>query len=51
MNLATILVALAVGGVVATIIVKAYCNKKAGKGGCSCGGNCGSCNACREKRK
>lgn len=51
MNLATILVALAVCGVVVAIIVKAYRNKKSGKGGCSCGGNCGSCNACRGKRE
>lgn len=39
-----------VGGVVALvvvgIIVKMIRDKKAGKSGCSCGGECGSCKGC-----
>ncbi|MDD4850025.1 MAG: FeoB-associated Cys-rich membrane protein [Gemmiger sp.] len=42
-NLATIVVALVVFGAFVAVIVKMYRDHKAGKGGCSCGGSCGSC--------
>lgn len=39
-----------VGGVlaliVAAVIVKMIRDKKAGKGGCSCGGDCSKCHGC-----
>ena len=43
MNWPTILIAAAIAGIVAAIIIVAIRNKKKGKGGCSCGGECGSC--------
>ena len=39
----TILVATVVAGIFIAIVVCGIINKKKGKGGCSCGGNCGSC--------
>ena len=41
--LPTILGASVVGAVMIWIIVVQIRNKKQGKGGCSCGGNCGAC--------
>ena len=39
----TILCASAVGGLVIWIIVVQIRNRRAGRSGCSCGGNCGAC--------
>ena len=41
LNLATVLVGSIVFGIFAAIIVRGIRNRKAGKGGCTCG--CGSC--------
>lgn len=42
-NLSTIIIALAVAAVTASIIVRMIRNKKKGRGACSCGGGCGGC--------
>ena len=42
-NLGTIIVALAVFGIIAAIVIKMLRDKKAGKHGCSCGCGCESC--------
>lgn len=44
MNLPTIIVAALLAVVLLAIV--AFSIKKKGKGGCSCGGNCGSCDHC-----
>ena len=44
-NLATIVVALIVLAVAALIVRQMVRDKKRGKGGCSCGRDCGSCGA------
>ena len=41
--LPTIIGTVVVGTVVVWIIAVQIRNKKKGKGGCSCGGNCGAC--------
>lgn len=46
MNLPSILIALAIGAAFVAIVGKGIYNMKTGKGGCSCGGNCGACGAC-----
>ena len=43
MNLPTIIVALVVVGIVASIVICGIKNKRKGKSYCSCGGSCGSC--------
>ena len=40
---ATIIVASLVAALCAFVIYRNIKNKKSGKGGCSCGGNCGAC--------
>ncbi len=46
----TIVVASVIGAIVIWIIVVQIRNKKTGKGGCSCGGNCGACGmSCHSK--
>lgn len=50
MNLPTILVASLVAIVFACIVVKQIRDRKQGKGGCACGGDCSACGgACHEK--
>ena len=46
MNLPTFLVAAVIAAIVLAIVVTGIRNKKAGKGGCACGGDCGSCRGC-----
>lgn len=46
MNAPTILGALIVLAVFIAIVARGIHNKKAGKGGCSCGGDCGACGGC-----
>jgi len=46
MNLPTILVGLVVLAVFIAIVARGIHNKKLGQGGCSCGGDCGSCHGC-----
>lgn len=43
MNLPTILIGLLVLAVFIAIVARGIYNKKHGKGGCSCGGDCGAC--------
>lgn len=43
MNLPTLIVGLIVFGIFFAIVITGIRNKKAGKGGCSCGSNCSSC--------
>lgn len=43
MNLPTILVGLLVLAVFIAIVARGIYNKKHGKGGCACGGDCASC--------
>ena len=45
-NLASVIVALVVLAVMGLIVWKLAKDKKSGKGGCSCGRDCGSCGAC-----
>ena len=42
----SILIGLAIAAVCAAIIARGIHNKRKGKGGCSCGGNCGACGGC-----
>jgi hypothetical protein len=49
MNLPTLIGALLVLAVFGTIVGRGIYNHKHGKHGCSCGGDCGSCRACRKK--
>ncbi len=44
MNIPTLLTAVLLAAVVCAIVVCTV--KKKGKGGCSCGGNCGNCDHC-----
>ena len=48
-NLATIIVALVLLAVVVLVIRKMIRDKRQGKGGCSCGGNCASCGVCHSR--
>ncbi|SFP88044.1 hypothetical protein SAMN05216343_11712 [Oscillibacter sp. PC13] len=49
MNLPTLIGTLLVLAVFGTIVGRGIYNHKHGKRGCSCGGDCGSCSACRKK--
>lgn len=51
MNLATILIAIAVGAVFVAIVVNEIRKKKKGISSCSCGGNCGACGGNCQNRK
>ncbi len=46
MNAPTIIVGLIVLAVFAAIVGKGIYNHRHGRGGCSCGGDCGACGAC-----
>lgn len=46
MNLPTFIVAAVITAIVLAIVLTGIRNRKAGKGGCSCGGDCGSCSGC-----
>lgn len=46
MNAPTVIAALIVLVVFAAIVGKGIYNRRHGKGGCSCGGNCGACGGC-----
>ena len=46
MNAPTIIAALIVLVVFAAIVGKGIYNRRHGKGGCSCGGDCGACGGC-----
>lgn len=48
-NLATIIVALVLLAVVVLVIRKMIRDKRQGKGGCSCGGNCAGCGVCHSR--
>lgn len=50
-NAASIAVVLVLAVVVALIVWKMVRDKKRGRGGCSCGGNCASCGACHSTQK
>ena len=45
-NLATVLISLAIAAVFVAIVARGIYNRIHHKGGCSCGGSCGSCGAC-----
>ena len=45
-NLATIVVLLVIAALVVLSTRKMIRDKRRGKGGCSCGGDCGACGAC-----
>ena len=45
MNLPTILAGLLIAAVFAAIVGKGIYNRRHGKGGCSCGRDCGACGA------
>ena len=50
MNLPTLIGALLVLAVFSAIVARAVHNRRNGRGGCSCGGDCGSCGgACHRK--
>ena len=44
-NLSTILISLAILAVFVAIVAKGVYNRRHHKGGCSCGGSCGTCGA------
>ncbi len=48
MNLPSVIIGLLVLGLFAAVVIKLIRDKKRGKGGCSCGGNCSQCGACRK---
>ncbi len=50
-NAATIVISLVLLAAVCLIVRKLVKDKKSGKGGCSCGGNCAACGACRSADK
>lgn len=43
MNLPTIIIGLVVLAIFVAIVARGVHNRKNGKGGCSCGGDCASC--------
>lgn len=45
-NLATILVGLVVFGIFGAIAARGIYNRKNGRGGCACGGDCAHCRGC-----
>jgi len=46
MNLPTAIIGLLVLALFTAVLVKLVRDKKNGKGGCSCGGDCAGCGAC-----
>ena len=48
-NAATIIISLVLLAAVCLIVRKLVKDKRSGKGGCSCGGNCGSCGVCHSR--
>lgn len=48
MNAPTILVGTLVLVIFVAIVARGIYNRRHGKHGCSCGGNCGSCGGCHE---
>ena len=48
-NAATIIISLVLLAVVCLIVWKLVKDKRSGKGGCSCGGNCASCGVCHSR--
>ncbi len=48
MNLPSVIIGLVVLGLFAAVVIKLVRDKKRGKGGCSCGGDCSHCGACRK---
>jgi len=48
MNLASAIVLLLVAAAFAAVVGRGICNRRRGKGGCSCG-DCASCGACHKK--
>ena len=46
-NAANIVISLVLLAVVCLIVRKLVKDKKSGRGGCSCGGDCAGCGACR----
>lgn len=51
MNLPTIAIGLLVLAVFAAIVGRGVWNRKHGRGGCPCGGDCASCGACHTGEK
>jgi xanthine dehydrogenase iron-sulfur cluster and FAD-binding subunit A len=49
--LPTIIAASVIGLIVVLIYARQIQNKRAGKGGCSCGGNCGACGMSCHRQK
>lgn len=49
MNLPTIVIALLVFGSFAAIVGRGIHNRRQGRSGCSCGGNCSSCGVCHKE--
>ncbi|BAK98700.1 hypothetical protein OBV_15020 [Oscillibacter valericigenes Sjm18-20] len=49
MNVPTIIGAVIVAAIFIAIVARGIYNKRHGKGGCSCGGDCGTCGCCHEK--
>jgi len=47
MNLPTVMIGLLVLGLFAAVVTKLVRDHKNGRGGCSCGGDCSKCGACR----
>lgn len=48
MNAPTIVIAVIIFAVFAAIVARGIHNRKKGKGGCACGGDCGACHACHK---
>lgn len=48
-NAATIIISLVLLAAVCLIVRKLVKDKRSGKGGCSCGGNCASCGVCHSR--
>lgn len=49
MNVPTIIGTVIVAAIFIAIVARGIYNKRHGKGGCSCGGDCGNCGCCHEK--
>jgi len=47
MNLPTVIIGLLVLGWFTAVVAKLVRDHKNGRGGCSCGGDCSKCGACR----
>lgn len=50
MNLPTIIGSLIVLAIFVAIVARGIYNRRHGKGGCSCGGDCASCGACHANK-